>query len=70
MLCAEFSDVFNTLDQIYLLFTSKNIFLALSLSGVVFIMLINVKMPTIVGILTFMSGLISYSAELSMEKVL
>ena len=29
--------------------------LALSLSGVVFIMLINVKMPTIVGILTFMS---------------
>ena len=30
-------------------------FLALSLSGVVFIMLINVKMPTIVGTLTFMS---------------
>ena len=30
-------------------------FLALSLSGVVFIMLINVKMPTNVGILTFMS---------------
>ena len=30
-------------------------FLALSLSAVVFIMLINVKMPTIVGILTFMS---------------
>ena len=30
-------------------------FLALSLSGLVFIMLINVKMPTIVGILTFMS---------------
>ena len=30
-------------------------FLALSLSGVVLIMLINVKMPTIVGILTFMS---------------
>ena len=29
--------------------------LALSLSGVVFIMLINVKMPTIVGILIFMS---------------
>ena len=27
----------------------------LSFSGVVFIMLINVKMPTIVGILTFMS---------------
>ena len=30
-------------------------FLALSLSVVVFILLINVKMPTIVGILTFMS---------------
>ena len=30
-------------------------FLALSLSGVVFIMLINVKMQTIVDILTFMS---------------
>ena len=29
--------------------------LALSPSGVVFIMLINVKMPTIVGILAFMS---------------
>ena len=29
--------------------------LALSLSDVVFIMLINVKMPTTVGILTFMS---------------
>ena len=30
-------------------------FLALSLSDIVFIMLINVKMPTIVGILTFMN---------------
>ena len=30
-------------------------FLALSLSDSVFIMLINVKMPTVVGILTFMS---------------
>ena len=30
-------------------------FLALSLSDVVFIMLINVKIPTVVGILTFMS---------------
>ena len=33
-------------------------FLALSLSDVVFIMLINVKMSTIVGILTFMSRII------------
>ena len=31
-------------------------FLAFKLSDVVFIMLINVKMPTIVGILTFMSS--------------
>ena len=30
-------------------------FLAFKLSYVVFIMLINVKMPTLVGILTFMS---------------
>ena len=30
-------------------------FLALSLSNVVFIMLINVKMPTFVGILTYIS---------------
>ena len=33
----------------------KKIFLAFRLSDVVFIMLLNVKMPTIVGILTFMS---------------
>ena len=40
-------------------------FISLSLSGDVFILLINVKMPTFVGILTFMC-----LAELSMEKVL
>ena len=34
---------------------NKKMFLALSLSDVVFIMLINVKMPKIVGILTFTS---------------
>ena len=34
---------------------TKKKFLALSLADVVFIMLINVKMPTIVGILTCMS---------------
>ena len=33
----------------------KNSFLAFKLSDVVFSKLINVKMPTIVGILTFMS---------------
>ena len=43
-------------------------FLALSLSGVAFILLINVKMPTIVGILTFMSRINSCSAELSMKE--
>ena len=45
-------------------------YLVLSLSDVVFIMLINVKMPTFVGILTFMSRIISCSAELSKENVL
>ena len=39
-------------------------FLALKLSDSVFILLINVKMPTIVGILTFMSRIIFY-AQLS-----
>ena len=34
---------------------NKNKFLALNLSDAVFILLINIKMPTIVGILTFMS---------------
>ena len=34
---------------------NKNTILAFKLSDVVFIMLINVKMPTIIGILTFMS---------------
>ena len=38
--------------------------LAFKLSDVVFIMLINVKMPTNVGILTFMS-MIKYHAKLS-----
>ena len=47
----------------------KKKFLALSLSAVVFITLINVKMPTIVGILTFMSRKNFVTAELSMKKV-
>ena len=34
---------------------SKKIFLAFKLSDIVLILLINVKMPTFVGILTFMS---------------
>ena len=38
-------------------------FLALSLSDDVFIMLINVKMPTIAGILTFMSRISIYHAN-------
>ena len=45
-------------------------FLALSLSNGVCIMLINVKMPTVVGILTFMNRINFVLAELSMEKVL
>ena len=43
-------------------------FLALSLSDIVFIMLINAKMPMIVGILTFMSRINLCSAELSMKS--
>ena len=35
--------------------TTEEVIFALSLSDVVFIMLIDVKMPTFVGILTFMS---------------
>ena len=42
-------------------------FIALSLSDGVFIMLINVKMPTIIDILTFMSKI---NFVLSMEIVL
>ena len=45
-------------------------FLTLSLSDVIFIMLINVEMPTIVDSLTFMSMIYLSSAELSMKKVL
>ena len=33
-----------------------------------FFLLINVKMPTIVGILTFMRGRIAFSAYLSLKK--
>ena len=43
-------------------------FFALSLSDIVFAMLVNVKMPTIVGILSFMSRINLCSAELSMKK--
>ena len=46
------------------------IFLAVKVLVGVFILLINVKMPTIVGILTFMSRKNSCSVELSMKKVL
>ena len=46
-------------------------FLASSLSDVVLIMLINVKMPTIVGILTFMSRInFVPPSELSLKKVI
>ena len=42
-------------------------FLALSISDVVFIMLINVEMPTFVGILTFMSR-INFMLRVEQEK--
>ena len=44
--------------------------LSFNLYGVVITMLINVKMPTIVVILTCMSMQISCSVELSMKQVL
>ena len=43
-------------------------FLALSLSDVVFIILINVKMPTIVGILTVMSRIKFVFSQVAYEK--
>ena len=53
MICVSKSMVHRVLsDEIYL---SLGLLSPLSLSDAVFIMLINVKMPTIVGILTFMS---------------
>ena len=45
-------------------------FLALSLSEIVFIMLLNVKMPTVVGILTFMSRINFMLSRVEHEKVL
>ena len=45
-------------------------FLAIKLSDVVLTMLINYKMPMTVGILTFMSMIISCSVELSIKKFL
>ena len=41
--------------------------LAFKLSDVALIILINVKIPTIVGILTSMGAIISYSVELSLK---
>ena len=45
-------------------------FLEVSLSDVVFIMLINVKMPTIVAILTFMSMINFMLSRVEHEKKL
>ena len=46
----------------------KNIFLAFKLSYVAFIMLINVEMPTIVSISTFMSMMISMLSSFEHKK--
>ena len=51
----QLSTKFQLLIKTKILYQQMKKFLALNLSDVVFIMLINVKMPTIVGILTFMS---------------
>ena len=60
--------IFQLLTKIKML--KKKIYLALTFSDVVFILLINVKMPTIVGILTFISRIdITCSVDLSREKI-
>ena len=49
---------------------SRNLaFLGSDMPRMLFFQVINVKMPTTVGILTFMSRKISYSFELSMRKI-
>ena len=48
----------------------RDTILDFKLSDVVFIMLITVKMPTFVGILTLISMIDSCSAELNMKNVL
>ena len=47
----------------------NTIFLALNFSDVVFILLINVKMPTIVGILTFINRINFMLSSVENEKV-
>ena len=53
-----------------IIISSNLAFLGSEKPRVLFFPLINVKMPTIVGILTFMSRKNSWSVELSMKKVL
>ena len=65
--------ILNSAEQIYsahkkLKYQQMKKFLAFSLSDVVFIRLINVKMPTIVGILTFMSSINSILSWVEHEK--
>ena len=51
-----------------LLIKTKMLVLAFKLSDVVFIMLINVRMPTIVGIITFMNLIIFMLSCVEHEK--
>ena len=53
--CAQLNGARNFNCSSTLKYRKMKKFHALSLTDVVFIMLINVKMPTIIGILTFMS---------------
>ena len=48
----------------------SNVFLGSGKTRMLFFLLVNVKMPTTVGILTLMSRKISCSVELKMKKVL
>ena len=76
--CPEVINLFSCSTQLnrefLLLFKTEMLknktFLAFKLSAAVFSMLINVKMPTIVGILTFMSMIDFILREFSMKKVL
>ena len=54
----------------YKIKTLKNIDFSFKLSDVVFIMLIDVKMPTIVGILTFLSMINSMLSWVDHKNVL
>ena len=60
---------FQLLIKTKLMMLKIKLFLALKLLDLIFIMLINVKMPTSVGILTFMSWIDSMLRLVENEKI-